>query len=308
MLVTNRYHFAGSQVDLKNHERGRSALSDGNGGWSDDPWSDDEPKAPVWENAPGPGPTATPLGPTAKQPGWTGPPSRRGLSGGLLVAIIAAAVVVVGGATTVGVVLASHHSTTTTTLATTTLTTPTTAPSTTLSTAATTSSLLSNAPFDNCFDYTAAERGVPDATDEVQCTGSDVSDEGADEVLYAAFSSSSVAVEYLASLAPDAGTPLSDCGTVKLGLGTVFCDFTDNSLSGVALMSIGTNFELGPGDTTEGNCANLRQSSTPGYAVLLWTYADSNVVGRALSCVESTTPLAAMRAGLYASDFELNNQ
>lgn len=226
------------------------------------------------------------------------------------------AVVVIGGGTA-GVILASSDSGHKPTPVTTTLvTTNPTSVSTTVSpdtTVTTTTpppaSLAANVPFDNCIDIPVANRGIPGATDEVGCTGSDVGSEGAVGIFYATFPSASSAASYVAGRSSGAGAPNAPCNIVQLGVGSAYCDFTDSSsLSGTAVLFIGQEFTFGPDSNSQNTCAQLGASSGSGTSVLVWNYASTNVIGGAMSCSASTNALSSMRTGLYNGDLELDSQ
>jgi hypothetical protein len=267
--------------------------------------------------------------PTSPFPQGGGSYGRRKPSRNAIIAIAVGVVVLIGGGVGAAVALSSHTTTNnnpiTTNNPTTTLSTPTggnspastspantntgtTSPSGPSPTSSANSGLLANAPFSNCTDLTPAQRGIPDATDEVICTGSDVATDGAVQAFYATLPSSTAAEEYLATLAHQ-GSPSGQCSEVQLGLGTAFCDFTDSTPeSGAAVMFIGQNFSFGPNATTQANCAAENQPSTDGTAVLLFNYSGSDVVGGAFGCQASVTPLATIRSSLNNADFELDNQ
>jgi hypothetical protein len=248
-----------------------------------------------------------------------GPSGSRKPSRNAIIAIAAAVVVLIGGGVGAAVALSSHNTTTangpTTTIPTSpastspAITSPaTTSPPQTSPSTSGNSALLSNAPFTNCTDLPAAQRGIPDATDEVICTGSDVANDGGAQAFYATLPSPTVAEEYLATLSHQ-GSPNGQCSDIQLGPGSALCDFTDSSSeSGLAAMYIGTNFNFGPNSTTEANCTAEGQPSSDGTAVLVFNYSGSDVVGGAFACDASVTPLATIRSSLYNSDFELENQ
>jgi len=284
-------------------------------GWPGDAWDEEIPEAPG-AGQPGSIPPTGPPPLSTPTPAAGPRPPGGGLSRSAIIAIAAVAVLVIAGVI-VGVVATSGKkgSSTTTLQPSTSVTTvspATTAPgSATTAPAGTTApsgSLLSNSPFNTCTELTAPERGIPNATDEIECTGSDVSDDGGMAAFFAQFASATAATSYMSELAHAAASS-GDCSSVAASDVTARCTFQDQSdESGQGVLYVGENFVFGPDSSTEGDCALLGQPTADGTAVVLWSYSGSDVLGGIVSCSASQTALASMRSGLLEGDYELSNQ
>jgi hypothetical protein len=229
-----------------------------------------------------------------------------------------AAVVVVGAV--VGIIVAasggkkrSPVSSTGTTTATTAA--PATTQATTASTQApattapaSTAALAAVVPFKSCQDLAASSRGIPGASDEVVCTGSDVSAAGGDVAFYATFDSPASTASYLSELGTSAGTS-SDCSTVTLGQGEALCGFQDqSSQAGSAVLYLGSVFSFGPASTSSADCSLLGKSTTGGASVVVWSYTGTKVVGGLLACSASVQDLSTMRSALLNGDLQTTGQ
>jgi hypothetical protein len=285
-------------------------------GWQSDPWGSDPTAAPGDVPQAPPPPRTAPDGPDAGPPPtaptstFAGPPpSNRNTK--IAVAVVAAIIVIGAG---IGVAAAVHHGPTTTTTSqannnNNNNTSTTSGPNTTTAPSSGLLSSVSPSVFSNCQDLASGQRGIPNAVDQVACTGSDLNSDGAVAAFFAQLPSASAAQAYIQTdLGSTATTSSGDCSSLTLGSGEALCNFSDqNGNAGVALLAIGSAFSYGPGATVGGDCAVLGQSASSGVSVLVWAYSGSDVVGGLESCSEDTSALSTMRSTLLGGDLALSN-